>query len=880
MHFRRIHFPILALVAMVLAQSYPRLYVSRKVAANSPAMLYDYDSVPRALDSNRVRAIIHDTATAIRLLIPVGPPGGDTSWRPLDTVNVRRIVHDTANSLRNHAMARISDSLAANTRGWTTLSGARSTISDSMRAERSFDTITARLIARDTAAALRARLSDSSSSLRSDLTDPAEVRAIVSDSADILRNYARYRISDSLSANTRGWTTISTVRSAIHDTAGTLRSLFSDAVLKNPSSPQTINGAVLNIQRASPTSLALTTISAGDPYSMWTLQSDGLMGWGSGADNEDVTIGRTAPGLLQLSGAIQATSLSGSGPRPIYTNATGLVNDTDAAGYRRVIGSTDTIRVRQIASDTATTLRISIASKEPTISSGTTAQYWRGDKSWQTLPTSLPPSGSAGGDLTGTYPNPTLAAVGTAGTYRSVTTDSKGRVTAGTNPTTLSGYGITDAQPLDADLTSIAGLSTTSYGRSLLTQSDAAAARSTLGAQATLTNPVTGTGTSGQVATWSGSTSQTGYSSLTYDGDRALKIGASSHAGILNIGRGSDGGTAAALGFLTSPTEAADFQFRGYGGSVYYSWWTNNTGSSTEKMRLTLDGKLMLTGLATARVLISDNNQYVTSSTILSSELDALSGVTSNIQTQLNNRQPLDADLTSIASLSTTSYGRSLLTQADASTARSTLGAQAALTNPVTGLGNALYLPIWTSASTIGHADKFAIDNTNGTLIVSSPGNLQVKNSYGNPTVLVGDNQINLRNITNTANPWTRIRAKTSDAGPGNTIEIDAPSASDGLGSLHVTGKITSGLGFAFSGANLIDLSAAGATLPDLPVGTQAVVVNTSTSDRTLTATSGTLIINRDNVGNSYEEGSIVLNRGGWIVVRASSTRWVVIGAV
>jgi len=56
------------------------------------------------------------------------------------------------------------------------------------------------------------------------------------------------------------------------------------------------------------------------------------------------------------------------------------------------------------------------------------------------------------GDVTGTGTGTvatTLAASGvTAGTYKSVTVDAKGRVTAGTNPTTLAGFGITDALPL------------------------------------------------------------------------------------------------------------------------------------------------------------------------------------------------------------------------------------------------------------------------------------------------------------------------------------------------------------------------------------------------------------------------------------------------
>lgn len=65
------------------------------------------------------------------------------------------------------------------------------------------------------------------------------------------------------------------------------------------------------------------------------------------------------------------------------------------------------------------------------------------------------------GDGVSGNPTVSLPNVGTAGTYQAVTTDAQGRVTGGSNPTTLAGYGITDAQPLDNDLTAIAALGST-----------------------------------------------------------------------------------------------------------------------------------------------------------------------------------------------------------------------------------------------------------------------------------------------------------------------------------------------------------------------------------------------------------------------------------
>lgn len=103
--------------------------------------------------------------------------------------------------------------------------------------------------------------------------------------------------------------------------------------------------------------------------------------------------------------------------------------------------------------------------------------------------------------------------------------------------------------------------------------------------------------------------------------------------------------------------------------------WYNSTGNA---LKARINGATVSLGSGggsgSGDALIASPLTQFTGILASNAEFNFVDGVTSNIQTQLDAKQTLDSDLTSIAALTTTSYGRGLLDDADAAAARTTLG--------------------------------------------------------------------------------------------------------------------------------------------------------------------------------------------------------------
>ena len=214
-------------------------------------------------------------------------------------------------------------------------------------------------------------------------------------------------------------------------------------------------------------------------------------------------------------------------------------------------------------------------------------------------------------------------------------------------PTTLAGYGIADGitaasvaagyQPLDSDLTSIAAVSTTSFGRGLLATADAAALRSMAG----LEDIITGMGVAASYQPLSAALTTVAGNGSEYYLDRSNHTGTQAWSTITSTPT-----TLAGYGIVDCQPLSEALNTVAGNGSAYYLNRSNHTGTQAWSTITSKPTTLAGYGIADG---------------ITASEAAAA-------------YQPLDSDLTSIAAVSTTSFGRGLLATADAAALRSTAG--------------------------------------------------------------------------------------------------------------------------------------------------------------------------------------------------------------
>jgi hypothetical protein len=184
--------------------------------------------------------------------------------------------------------------------------------------------------------------------------------------------------------------------------------------------------------------------------------------------------------------------------------------------------------------------------------------------------------------------------------------------------------------------------------------------------------------------------------------------------------------------------------------------------------------------LTADRALVSNALGKVEVSAVTAVELGYVSGVTSGIQSQLNNRQPLNTNLTSVASLGTTSgqmlyttaastwaespitgFGRSLIDDVDSASGRGTLGlgtiaTQAANSVAITG-GSVDGVTVGGTTPSTGVFTTLAATTSLTTPLVTHPGDLSLSATGANALLFSTDGSERLR-----VNPSGNVGVGTS----------------------------------------------------------------------------------------------------------------------
>lgn len=238
-------------------------------------------------------------------------------------------------------------------------------------------------------------------------------------------------VSDSTAVKLTGNETIAGTKTFSSNIVGSITG--NAATATKLATSKTINGVAFDgtANITAPTNLGITAGTTAGPIITSSTGTNATLPTASATESGVVTTGtQTIAGVKTFSSNIVGNvtgNLSGNA-----TSATKLTTTRNIALTGDITGNVNFDGSENVS------IATTIAANSVALGTDTTGNYVAGVAQG----TGISVAGTAG---EGWSPTISLTNTGTSGTYRSVTTDAQGRVTSGTNPTTVTGYGITDA---------------------------------------------------------------------------------------------------------------------------------------------------------------------------------------------------------------------------------------------------------------------------------------------------------------------------------------------------------------------------------------------------------------------------------------------------
>jgi len=154
-----------------------------------------------------------------------------------------------------------------------------------------------------------------------------------------------------------------------------------DGTLKSVARPGDIASLPNKLDKSGGTMTGSLTLAADPTSALQAATKQYVDSNGGGGSAPDATT--TTKGIVQLAGDLGGTATTPTVPG--LASKVSTITSPDSSINVSGTVTSPTISVNVIPESKVTNLTSDLAGKEPAITAGTTSQYWRGDKSWQTL---------------------------------------------------------------------------------------------------------------------------------------------------------------------------------------------------------------------------------------------------------------------------------------------------------------------------------------------------------------------------------------------------------------------------------------------------------------------------------------------------------------